>query len=285
MKLIKNAIKLALAGTALVGAAAHADPITNLLGSGGNYNPNGTSLVLFATDTNARSSDGYFFVDLGINFNDLLPLSSVTAATPDNSITNFQFTGNTSAAISSFQTWLSGRTSTSGVKWGILAGAATGDDESALGGSGLMFTAVTTFNPSGTSPLTNTKIGNVDTLNSFFSYLDNSPGNEAEDGVSSLYGMDDTSGVSGGATADSLFAAGVTTWGNLGSALNLWAYVTDGNSPSSKANQYKSAQLTLSADGLLVANSGGTVPLPAAVWLFGSGLLGLAGVGRRKKLA
>jgi hypothetical protein len=27
------------------------------------------------------------------------------------------------------------------------------------------------------------------------------------------------------------------------------------------------------------------VPLPAAVWLLGSGLLGLAGIGRRKKAA
>ena len=28
-----------------------------------------------------------------------------------------------------------------------------------------------------------------------------------------------------------------------------------------------------------------SVPLPAAVWLFGSGLLGLIGIARRKKLA
>jgi hypothetical protein len=37
-----------------------------------------------------------------------------------------------------------------------------------------------------------------------------------------------------------------------------------------------------------IASDGGTqpelIPVPAAVWLFGSGLLGLVGVARRRKL-
>jgi hypothetical protein len=41
----------------------------------------------------------------------------------------------------------------------------------------------------------------------------------------------------------------------------------------------------LSAAGLTLTGSGSAVPLPAAVWLFGSGLLGLAGVARRKAKA
>jgi hypothetical protein len=43
----------------------------------------------------------------------------------------------------------------------------------------------------------------------------------------------------------------------------------------------------LSASGDLVYTVPGStaVPLPAAIWLLGSGLLGLAGVGRRKTLA
>jgi hypothetical protein len=46
--------------------------------------------------------------------------------------------------------------------------------------------------------------------------------------------------------------------------------------------------LTLSASGLLSVAAGSVtppVPLPAAVWLFGSGLLGLLGVGRRRAAA
>jgi hypothetical protein len=38
------------------------------------------------------------------------------------------------------------------------------------------------------------------------------------------------------------------------------------------------------ADGTLEA-VGGAVPLPGAVWLLGSGLLGLAGIGRRRRSA
>jgi len=43
--------------------------------------------------------------------------------------------------------------------------------------------------------------------------------------------------------------------------------------------------VTLSANGLSLSQHVSAVPLPAAVWLLGSGLLGLAGVGRRKLAA
>ena len=38
---------------------------------------------------------------------------------------------------------------------------------------------------------------------------------------------------------------------------------------------------TIGVDDIVFANT--TVPVPAAVWLFGSGLIGLIGVARRKK--
>lgn len=42
---------------------------------------------------------------------------------------------------------------------------------------------------------------------------------------------------------------------------------------------------TLSASGFTYSTEQAAVPLPAAIWLLGSGLLGLAGVGRRKAVA
>jgi hypothetical protein len=42
---------------------------------------------------------------------------------------------------------------------------------------------------------------------------------------------------------------------------------------------------SISFDGSTLTFTGNTVPLPAAAWLFGSGLLGLLGIGRRRNVA
>ena len=42
--------------------------------------------------------------------------------------------------------------------------------------------------------------------------------------------------------------------------------------------------VTLTAAGLVFSTTA-PVPLPAAIWLLGSGLLGLFGIGRRKAIA
>jgi hypothetical protein len=85
-------------------------------------------------------------------------------------------------------------------------------------------------------------------------------------GSTNLYGQGpDQSGIAVGQTV-SLF--GITGDGSKG---QIQTYDLGDN-------------LTLSANGVLTVSSGSvsTVPLPAAVWLFGSGLLGLLGVGRRR---
>jgi hypothetical protein len=70
-----------------------------------------------------------------------------------------------------------------------------------------------------------------------------------------------------------------------GVALNqqVSLYGVTGNSSAGKLQSYLlGSNLSLSNAGVLSVSS---VPLPAAVWLFGSGLLGLIGVGRRKAAA
>jgi hypothetical protein len=69
-------------------------------------------------------------------------------------------------------------------------------------------------------------------------------------------------------------------------AQNLY-YITGGGSTGAKVLSTVEGTATLTANGLVLAGVGGTtpppaVPLPAAVWLLGSGLLGLTGVARRK---
>lgn len=67
----------------------------------------------------------------------------------------------------------------------------------------------------------------------------------------------------------------------LGTSALLYG-VTGNGSTLRPVQTYQLATVTLSANGTLSTGSTAPVPLPAAVWLLGSGLLGLAGVGRRK---
>lgn len=81
--------------------------------------------------------------------------------------------------------------------------------------------------------------------------------------------------------------------GAVGTSLNFYNLTTTTNhkeTNSPYANATGDGFWFLSTSGDLtynIASSGGTapVPLPAAVWLLGSGLLGMAGIGRRRRNA
>jgi len=59
-----------------------------------------------------------------------------------------------------------------------------------------------------------------------------------------------------------------------------------GNGTAGALQSYILGTATVDASGnLSIAGNGAAVPLPAAVWLLGSGLLGLFGVARRRAAA
>jgi hypothetical protein len=66
-----------------------------------------------------------------------------------------------------------------------------------------------------------------------------------------------------------------------GSSVSNFYLSTDSASSNGLADIFKLGTVTLAANGALTF-AAAPVPLPAAVWLFGSGLLGVAGVRRRR---
>jgi hypothetical protein len=83
------------------------------------------------------------------------------------------------------------------------------------------------------------------------------------------------------------FGTGFANSAAMNSSQNLYLLTGGGGGSTATARDYLVGVFTMDASGNLSFTSAGTgaVPLPAAVWLFGSGLLGLAGVGRRKRAA
>jgi hypothetical protein len=72
----------------------------------------------------------------------------------------------------------------------------------------------------------------------------------------------------------------------IGSSIAL--YGLTGNNTTGTVESYILGSAKLSSNGTLTLTGNSTtapVPLPAAVWLFGSGLMGLVGVSRRRKAA
>ncbi|HKQ29898.1 MAG TPA: VPLPA-CTERM sorting domain-containing protein, partial [Burkholderiales bacterium] len=85
--------------------------------------------------------------------------------------------------------------------------------------------------------------------------------------------------------------ANFDTVGTVGSSMEFF-YVTPTSTSSTaraRADRYADglniATWTLDTIGGLVYQVPSAVPIPAAVWLFGSGLIGLLGVARRRRLA
>ncbi len=109
-------------------------------------------------------------------------------------------------------------------------------------------------------------------------------------GNSSIYGSGSANNgvwnsTTAGANINDWYLAGPYNGTALGSSALLYAVTGNGGgSGGTDVQMYSLTSITLTAGGVL-ENTPTAVPIPAALWLLGSGLLGLAGVGRRRSTA
>ena len=279
-----------IAAIAVAGAgAAHAANISVPLPSTGS-----SDLLLFINDTSTGST--YTRV-LTNTVGSLFSYGSAPAGT-QGAITSYMGDANFSinaGADATEQSFVSNATTAGDtLQWGIIAGAYT-TPTSTPGNAVALATASNvvsgTLTPGSAdasvynvaeSTLANTMLSTGSGLGKDITKL---TGGSAQD----AFGNATTKGIFGTSSSQSgtnltFYGAGVQMSGlSLGSSSTLYAMTA---SPGNNVYAYSLGTITLSADGTTLTFTGNTgntaVPLPAAVWLLGSGLVGLAGIGRRR---
>jgi hypothetical protein len=275
--LMKASIKLAVIGAvALMGGAANAAVITNNVTAAG-----GSDLVLLLKD----STTGTFFSqDLGVQTGTLRSQSQLQAdgtgvysldnGTAPGAIAPASLNGFTSANLTAY---LSGHASDS-IQWTIMG---------AVQGAGTLAQGIQTFAVASTTDQFNAYWDSASvsasraSLATLFASINT---NVAANGVSTSFGYGDS--TTGKNAPISFQDASHSNGTALGSAQTLYLMATGGAGLG--ANTYASQYtLTLSSAGVLSYDAPSTapVPVPAAIWLLGSGLMGLVGIGRRRNAA
>ena len=272
-------IAIAAAAASLAGVA-HAD-----LTSGTSVN-NG-SVVLLAVDI---ATNNWYMRDTGFLLNDFMPSSVTPAAgdsptpgdkTPEAGLT-LNKTNTTSFADSTFNGWLTAQTSTAGisnVRWAL-----TGYDLNGNVATNTKRLVTSSANPNETilnGQLDNyVSTGQAGGLFNFFNPSTNEFSNTGGGGAAgflNLWGLG-TDGMAAVDSSASMFYAsrGVPTGSQSGNT----ALTKFGNSAG-----FASVLLESNGDFSYTLAPAAAVPLPAAAWMMGAGLMAIGGMVRRRKAA
>ena len=267
-----NLKMIAVAAAMVATGSAHAELVgANIVGG------TGSSLVLVAFNS---VTNAYYVRDLGFTLNSFLPTGITTSVGDGSAVGTMTPAAGTSfsSSDSAFGTWLAGQTS-SDIRWTVTAG----DSLTALGQgfSRILLAATTPFS----IPVSNGTVRN------------------ASSAVTGLLGQNPGMGLSAtGATVLSTFSGGNTilqplTLSLLNAAASLYYFVattaTGSSSIAATATQFGNAtgfaSVNLASNGdftySLAGEAPAAVPVPAAAWLLGSGLVLIGGMIRRRKAA
>jgi hypothetical protein len=269
---MKNLVRFAAAATLAAGYAASASAqIANQPSTGV------SDLWLFVSDPGASET---FAVDTGISVNSVEPSSfSASAKANTNTVSTSAFSFS-STALASF---ISSSTDPTKLTWAVeatqynLSGNDAGANDNTLGS--VVGVASSTGLVTHVTGMPFTNLGTWATA--FEDDVEFLPSSNGIVPWSTTPVWGSAAGTNPGST--NTYGAGIDQSGvAVGSSASL--YLLTGNQTVNGTASYSLGNVTLTdANGVAtVSNAVAPVPVPAAVWLFGSGLLGLIGVGRRR---
>jgi hypothetical protein len=173
-----------------------------------------------------------------------------------------------------------------------MAGDSVGLNTASPDARRYLTTTTTTWDESNPNAVTNSNLGGTwnnlqQTLVTLNGVLD---GAEGSGNSTAANGQWRQVGAIPGENMGDWSGAGPNTATDLGTAAHLYVLTTShsgsGTGNTGLARTYQGLDVILRADGTLAAvGVVPTVPLPAAAWMLMSGLVTLAGVGRRKSVA
>jgi hypothetical protein len=254
-----------------------------------------SDLILFAEIINSTTGNvvASYARDTGISIDSVFPNASLQASgtvVPAGGFTNINLSGINVAADANMTAFLAQDTGSNVLEWSVQAGQFVNGDQSTTSikvtGNGKFLT---------TSQQAESVIAGKNVTNlSKWAGIDGTVSalnTNITSGSSVLAGSAAAGGIwdptAGNANVGGWFGGnGPLTYPGLltdqkGASQDFYGVTGNGGSATTKIQVYSLGKLTLNADGSLTS-AVSSIPIPAALWLFGSGLLGLAGVGRRK---
>jgi len=280
---MKTSIRLAVAamllGSGATIAPAFADTVLPNTGDG--------EAVLYIRNT---STDAVYVRGLGQDLDSLLTQSQIAgsgySSTPIVESGGL-FTLTHDAALTTFLT-----SAGNNIEWAVLGGDSIFNSSTGVKNSGeLRYLTTTQQTLTGTPGVTNLN------LKSTFGNLLATTQTPANGAINTGVAGDKASGVGapGQIWSPNVLPNPQNWYGNGLSnvttgfgAANLHMLTTNGGATGTsgtngtQAEVFQFASLTLASNGDLIGVTQSQAPLPAAVWLLGSGLLGLVGIGRRR---